>query len=90
MYERWPESFALSFKAGHTLTIKATRAWNGLVVLGHLEDVGMGYFEHMKGALVLSIRFGLSSIQLILHALFPFIFIDAGKRAAEKYNGHQK
>jgi len=90
VHERRRKSFVLSFKAGHTLTIKATRAWNGLVVLGHLEDVGMGYFEHMKGALVLSIRFGLSSIQLILHALFPFIFIDAGKRAAEKYNGRHR
>ena len=54
--------------------------------MGHLEDVGMTYFEHMKGALALSIRFGLSSVQLVIHALFPFIFIDAGKKAADKYN----
>ena len=58
--------------------------------LGHLEDVGMGYFEHMKGALVLSIRFGLSSIQLVLHAIFPFIFVNAGEKAAEKYNSTHK
>ena len=61
-----------------------------LVTMGHLEDVGMTYFEHMKGALILSIRFGLSSIQLVLHALFPFIFIDAGKKAADKYNSNHK
>ena len=58
--------------------------------MGHLEDVGMTYFEHMKGALVLSVRFGLSSIQLVIHALFPFIFIDAVKKAADKYNPNIK
>jgi hypothetical protein len=58
--------------------------------LGHLEDVGMSYFGHMKRALVLSIRFGLSSIQLVLHAIFPFIFVNAGKKAAEKYNSDSK
>ena len=63
---------------------------NRVAVMGHLEDVGMTYFEHMKGALVLSVRFGLSSIQLVIHALFPFIFIDAGKKAADKYNPNIK
>ncbi|MDP6906029.1 MAG: DUF6356 family protein [Candidatus Thalassarchaeaceae archaeon] len=58
--------------------------------MGHLEDVGMGYFEHMKWAFTLSIRFGLSSIQLVLHAIFPFIFINAGKKAAEKYYSTHK
>jgi hypothetical protein len=53
--------------------------------LGHLEDVGMGYFEHMKWAFTLSIRFGLSSIQLIIHSIFPFLFINAGKNAADYY-----
>ena len=61
-----------------------------MVTLGHLEDVGMTYFEHMKGALILSFRFGLSSIQLVIHALFPFIFIDAGQKAADKYNPNNK
>ena len=58
--------------------------------MGHLEDVGMTYFEHMKGALALSIRFGLSSVQLVIHAILPFIFIDAGKKAADKYNPNIK
>tara|TARA_B100000401_G_scaffold374820_1_gene274621 strand:+ start:32 stop:235 length:204 start_codon:yes stop_codon:yes gene_type:complete len=63
---------------------------NRVAVMGHLEDVGMTYFEHMKGALALSIRFGLSSVQLVIHAIFPFIFIDAGKKAADKYNPNIK
>ena len=63
---------------------------NRVAVMGHLEDVGMTYFEHMKGALVLSVRFGLSSVQLVIHAIFPFIFIDAGKKAADKYNPNIK
>ena len=54
--------------------------------MGHLEDVGMTYFSHMKRALILSFRFGLSAFQLIIHAFFPFIFIDAGKNAVDVYN----
>ena len=54
--------------------------------MGHLEDVGMTYFSHMKRALILSFRFGLSAFQLTRHAFFPFIFIDAGKNAVDVYN----
>ena len=54
--------------------------------MGHLEDVGMTYFSHMKRALILSFRFGLSAFQLIIHAFFPFIFIVAGKNAVDVYN----
>ena len=54
--------------------------------MGHLEDVGMTYFSHMKRAIILSLRFGLSTFQLIIHAFFPFIFIDAGKNAVDVYN----
>jgi len=54
--------------------------------LGHLEDVGMTYFSHMKRAIILSLRFGLSAFQLIIHAIFPFLFANAGKKAVETYN----
>lgn len=33
------------------------------------DDVGMGYSEHMKSAIVLSFLFGLSSMQLIIQAI---------------------
>ena len=55
------------------------------VVMGHLEDVNMTYFSHMKRALSLSFRYGLSAVQLIIHGFLPFLFIDAGKKAADSY-----
>ncbi|WP_438995052.1 DUF6356 family protein [Poseidonia sp.] len=57
--------------------------------MGHLNDVGMTYFEHLIRAFRLSIRFGLSSIQLIIHGIFPMLFIDAGKKAAKLYDSFQ-
>jgi hypothetical protein len=53
--------------------------------MGHLEDVNMTYFTHMKRAFSLSFRYGLSTVQLIIHGFLPFLFIDAGKKAADSY-----
>lgn len=54
--------------------------------MGHLEDVGMTYFSHLKRAFSLSFRYGLSAVQLIIHGILPFLFIDAGKKAADSYD----
>ena len=53
--------------------------------MSHLEDVGMTYFSHMKRAFTLSFRYGLSAVQLVIHGVLPFLFIDAGKKAADSY-----
>ena len=53
--------------------------------MGHLDDVGMGYFEHMIGAYKLAFRFALGAIQLLIHGLIPGIFIDAGKNTSDAY-----
>ena len=58
----------------------------GLIILRHLEEVDMTYFVHMKRALLLSIRFGLSALQLVFHAFLPFIFVNSGKKAVYQYN----
>lgn len=55
------------------------------VFMGHLEDVNMTYFSHMKRAFALSFQYGLSAVQLIIHGFLPFLFIDAGKKAADSY-----
>jgi hypothetical protein len=57
--------------------------------MGHLNDVGMTFFEHLVRAFRLSFRFGLSSVQLIIHGIFPMFFIDAGKNAAKLYDDFQ-
>ena len=53
--------------------------------MGHLKDVGMGYFQHMIGAYKLAFRFALGTVQLLIHGLIPSIFIDAGKNASDAY-----
>ena len=55
------------------------------LLMGHLDDVNMTYFAHMKRAFSLSFRYGLSTVQLIIHGFLPFLFIDAGKKAADSY-----
>ena len=54
--------------------------------MGHLKDVGMGYFEHMLGAYKLAFRYALGAIQLLIHGLIPGVSLmqvktsDAYKR----------
>ena len=53
--------------------------------MGHLNDVGMGYFQHLFGAFKLGLRFFLGTIQLFIHGLFPNVFVDAVKNTSEAY-----
>ena len=53
--------------------------------MGHLKDVGMGYFEHLLGANKLAFRFLLGTVQLLIHGLIPGLFIDAGKNTSDAY-----
>ena len=49
-----------------TPTIDITSKVLGLTTdMGHLEDVGMGYFEHMIGAYKLGLRYTLGAVQLL-------------------------
>ena len=52
----------------------------------HLEEVGMGYFQHMFGAFRLAFRFILGAIMLVIHAFLPNIFVNAGKNTVDYYN----
>jgi len=54
-------------------------------VMGHLKDVGMGYFEHLLGAYKLAFRFLLGTVQLLIHGLIPGLFVNAGKNASDAY-----
>ena len=53
--------------------------------MGHLKDVGMGYFEHLYGAYKLAFRFLFGTVQLLIHGLIPSFFVDAGKNASDAY-----
>ena len=71
----------VSVKAVHRVKSKSPR----VSTMGHLKDVGMGYFEHMRGAFKLAFRFLLGTVQLIIHGFLPSLFIDAGKNASDAY-----
>ena len=71
----------VSAKAVHRVKSKPLRVTN----MGHLKDVGMGYFEHMTGAFKLAFRFLLGTVQLIIHGFLPSLFVDAGKNASDAY-----
>ena len=53
--------------------------------MGHLKDVGMGYFEHLIGAYKLAFRFLLGTVQLLSHGVNPGLFVDAAKNASDAY-----
>jgi len=71
----------VSVKAVHRVKSKSPR----VSTMGHLKDVGMGYFEHMRGAFKLAFRFLLGTVQLIIHGFLPSLFVDAGKNASDAY-----
>ena len=51
----------------------------------HLEDIGLGYFEHAKGALSGAKTTFISTLILMTHAIYPDIFTtDATEILKEK------
>ena len=56
--------------------------------MGHLKDINKGYFSHMFGALSLAFWYVIGAFLLVMHALIPDIFVDAGKNTAARYDTH--
>ena len=52
--------------------------------MGHLNDVGLGYFEHMKGAFSLAGSCAYATGVLILHGLFPDVGGTTGTDTLKK------
>ena len=46
--------------------------------MGHLKEVGEGYFVHMKTAGLISVRLLISSALQMVHAIFPFVPVPSG------------
>jgi len=45
--------------------------------MGHLNDVGMTYCQHMSMSLYFSYRLGVASVKALIHAFFPEKFITS-------------
>ncbi|MEC8625981.1 MAG: DUF6356 family protein [Candidatus Thermoplasmatota archaeon] len=41
--------------------------------MGHLEDVGMGYFAHLKTAWGMAFLLLFGGVRLLTHGLLPFL-----------------
>lgn len=46
--------------------------------MGHLEDTGLGYVEHMRGALGLAKSTAYATCVLVVHAFFPDMYGTTG------------
>ena len=62
--------------------------------MGHLKDVGLGYFEHMKGAFNLAGSCAYAAGILVVHGLFPDLGGTTGtdtlKKALAELEASQK
>ena len=52
----------------------------------HLEEVGMGSFQHIFVAFGLAFRFILGAIMLVIHTFLTNIILEEGKNTVEHYN----
>jgi hypothetical protein len=52
--------------------------------MGHLEDVGMGYFAHLKTAWGMAFLLLFGGVRLLIHGLLPFVDTEAGQRTVTK------
>ena len=49
--------------------------------MGHLNDIGEGYFPHWLYAMRFGLVLILVGLAVMVHAFFPFWFKDTGSRA---------
>ncbi|MDP6169535.1 MAG: DUF6356 family protein [Candidatus Marinimicrobia bacterium] len=50
----------------------------------HPNSVGETYIQHMKKAIVYSIKLAMASVCCMIHSLFPFLFLDTASRISKK------
>ena len=55
--------------------------------MGHLQDLNISYFKHLKQAWKMAFWFGLGSLRLIIHGILPNVDIEAGQSTVSKYTG---
>ena len=54
--------------------------------MGHLDDINQTYWQHVRTAVTLSLRFMIAAPLLLIHALLPNIFVNAGSNVIEAYH----
>ena len=56
------------------------------VIISHLRDNDITYFDHMKRAVKWSATLTITGISLSVHAIFPFIFTHTASVSVGKIN----
>ena len=54
--------------------------------MGHLDDINQTYWQHFRTAVTLSLRFMIAAPLLLIHALLPNIFVNAGSNVIKAYH----
>lgn len=54
--------------------------------MGHLDDVQQTYWGHFRRALQMAFRFTVAVPLLLIHALYPNVFVTAASDAVDVYN----
>ena len=52
--------------------------------MGHLDDVGMGYFAHLRTAWGMAILLMFGGMRLLVHGALPFFDIEAGQQTVTR------
>jgi len=56
------------------------------VIVTHLRDNDITYFNHMKRAVKWSASLAITSVALSIHAFLPFVFTKTASSAVNKIN----
>ncbi len=54
--------------------------------MGHLDDINQTYFGHFRRALHMAFRFTIAIPLLLIHAVYPNVFMSAASDVVDVYN----
>lgn len=58
--------------------------------MGHLKDIGEGYFIHMTMALRFALYLTIIAVVCTIHAFLPFLFTDTASKMVSYLNDNMK
>ena len=55
-------------------------------LMGHLKDIGKGYFSHLIGAWKMAGFFAIGTIRCLIHGIIPNLDTECAQNTAKKVN----
>jgi hypothetical protein len=86
------EAFILTFQCFYeeekcltpSLVLLLITLWSMLLLTKHLRDINERYLCHFKHAMYFAFHCFCSSIALVIHSIFPFLFVTTGSNTIKK------